>query len=92
MPCPYATLLGKRGEGVHSKRFLGFAMNDILATIVAAALTSYFFNVSFLYSLLGWFIAGEILHVLFGVDTAFLEYIGFGTQPKCLNLNRVGNT
>ena len=87
MPCPYATLLGKRGEGVHSRRFLGLALNDILATIVAAALTSFFFNISFLYSLLGWFVAGEILHYAFGVDTAFLEYVGL--KPKCLNLNRI---
>lgn len=87
MPCPYATLLGKRGEGVHSRRFLGLALNDILATIAAAALTSFFFNISFLYSLIGWFLAGEILHYAFGVDTAFLEYIGL--KPKCLNLNRI---
>jgi len=87
MSCPYATLLGKRGEGVHSKRIGGFALNDTLATIAAAALTSYFFNISFLYSLLGWFIGGELLHIAFGVDTAFLEYIGL--KPNCLNLNRI---
>lgn len=81
MPCPYATVLGIRGQGVHSKRFLGMALNDILATIVAALMTSYFFNVSLLYSLLGWFLAGEVFHIAFGVDTAFLEYVGL--KPKC---------
>ena len=30
MPCKYADILGKPGEGVHSKRFYGFALNDIL--------------------------------------------------------------
>lgn len=81
MPCPYATLLGKRGKGVHSTRILGLAFNDIIATIIAAFLTSYFFKISLLYSLVGWFVAGEVLHILFGVDTAFLEYIGM--KPKC---------
>jgi hypothetical protein len=28
------------------------------------------------YSLAGWFIGGEILHYVFGVDTAFMELIG----------------
>ena len=76
MPCPYATLLGKRAEGVHSTRFAGFALNDTIATIVVAVMTSYIFKVGFMYSLLGWFIAAEVLHILFGVDTAFLEMIG----------------
>ena len=76
MACPYATLLGKRGEGVHSSRFMGFALNDILATIVVAFLTSWIYNISFLYSFTGWFILGEVLHFLFGVDTRFLEFIG----------------
>ena len=81
MPCPYATLLGIKGKGVHSTRIVGLAFNDILATIIAAFLTSYFFNISVLYSLVGWFSMGELLHIAFGVDTAFLEYIGI--RPKC---------
>jgi hypothetical protein len=81
MACPYATLLGKRGEGVHSSRIMGFAMNDILATIVVALLTSWIYNVSFLYSFMVWFILGEILHLVFGVDTRFLELIGL--KPSC---------
>ena len=76
MTCPYATLLGKRGEGVHSARIAGFALNDIIAPIVLAVMTSYIYNISFLYSLLMWFTAGEVLHYIFGVDTAFLERIG----------------
>jgi len=76
MPCPYSTLLGIRGQGVHSSRFLGLALNDTIATIVAAIITSYIFDFSLLYSLAVWFILGEVLHIAFGVDTAFLELIG----------------
>jgi hypothetical protein len=82
MSCPYSTLLGKRGQGVHEKRILGFALNDTLATLALAAVTSYVSKISFLYSLLGWFVLGEILHYVMGVDTAFLEMIHL--TPKCL--------
>lgn len=80
MSCAYSELLGVRGQGVHSKRIAGFALNDILATIIAALLTSYFFKISVIVSLVSWFIAGEVFHYIFGVDTAFLELIGI---PRC---------
>jgi hypothetical protein len=75
MPCPYSTLLGIRGQGVHAPRFLGLALNDMIATIVVAILTSYLWNIPFLYSLIGWFVLGEVLHYVMCVDTAFLEMI-----------------
>jgi hypothetical protein len=48
---------------------------------MAAALTSFFFNINLLYSILAWFIAGEILHYIFGVNTAFLAMIGIIPCP-----------
>ena len=81
MSCPYANALGTPGEGVHAQRFLGLALNDTIATLVAALLTKWFFDVPLLYSILGWFVAGEILHYAFGVDTAFLKMIG--VKPHC---------
>jgi hypothetical protein len=83
MPCPYSELLGKRGEGVHARRIYGFALNDILMTIAGAILTSIIFNVHIGYSLAGWFIIGEVLHVMFGVDTRFLELIGLNKDRLC---------
>lgn len=80
MSCPYATLLGVRGQGVHSTRIAGFALNDILATLIVAAITSFWYTIPFLYSFLGWFILGEVLHYSMCVDTAFLERIGLKTQ------------
>jgi len=76
MSCPYANILGVPGEGVHAQRFMGLALNDMIATIVAALLTSWIFNFSIVYSLVLWFIAGEVLHYAFGVNTAFLQMIG----------------
>jgi hypothetical protein len=76
MPCPYSNILGIPGEGVHALRFYGFALNDTLATLVAALLTSLFFQVPILYSIAAWFIGGEVLHYVFCVDTAFMKMIG----------------
>lgn len=81
MSCPYANILGTPGQGVHAQRFLGLALNDTIATLVAALLTKWFFDVPLLYSILGWFVAGEVLHYVFGVDTAFLKMIGI--KPHC---------
>jgi len=76
MSCPYANALGVPGQGVHAQRFMGLALNDTIATIIAALLTSWFFNVSFLYSLIVWFVLGEVLHYVFGVNTALLKMLG----------------
>jgi hypothetical protein len=76
MPCPYSTLLGIPGEGVHATRIAGLALFDMVATIIAAALTTYYFQIHFGISLLAWFTLGEILHYIFGVQTAFLSIIG----------------
>jgi hypothetical protein len=81
MSCPYANVLGTPGEGVHAQRFLGLALNDMIATLVVALLTKWFFDIPLLYSILGWFVAGEVLHYAFGVDSAFLKMIGI--KPYC---------
>jgi len=81
MSCPHANILGVPGEGVHKQRFLGLALNDTLATVVAALLTTWLFDIPFLYSILGWFIAGEFLHYTLGVNTAFLKMLGITPCP-----------
>lgn len=76
MSCPYKFILGIPKQGFHSQRFLGFALNDFLGTIGLALLTSYFLKIKLWISFLGWFILGELLHFLFGVQTEFLSFIG----------------
>jgi hypothetical protein len=83
MPCPYANALGVPGQGVHASRIFGLALNDILATIALAFLTTLFIRISFLRSLVLWFILGEILHYYYGTKTAFLKMIGL--EPNCNN-------
>ena len=76
MGCPYKFVFGVPGQGFHSTRFMGLALNDFLGTIGLALITTYFFKIDLWKSFLLWFILGEILHYLFGVQTQFLTLIG----------------
>jgi hypothetical protein len=76
MSCPYKYILGVPGQGVHAARIGGLAFNDSLMTIIGAAVISYFSGYSFLWTLLILFVLGEYLHMIFGVQTAFLTMIG----------------
>jgi hypothetical protein len=76
MGCPYKYVLGVPGQGFHSTRIFGYALNDTLATIVLAFLTSYLIRQPFLPVLIFWLVLGEILHYVFGTQTAFLTSIG----------------
>jgi len=76
MSCPYKYALGIPEQGVHATRFLGLALNDTLMTIIGSAIISFFTGYSFLLTFLFIFVLGEVLHVLFGTQTAFLTMIG----------------
>ena len=76
MSCPYKHALGIPGEGFHAPRILGFARNDTLGTIVLAILTTWIWGIPLWKSLVGWFVGGELLHWMFGTQTAFLTLVG----------------
>jgi hypothetical protein len=76
MGCPYKFVLGIPKQGFHSSRFMGLAFNDVIGTVGLALITAFILKVSFWKSLLVWFLAGEILHYAFGVQTEFLTLIG----------------
>jgi hypothetical protein len=65
--CKYKNSLGVPKNGFHSYRFLGLAIFDVIMTILVAMWISYFFRISFVYTLLSLFILGIILHRLFCV-------------------------
>ena len=81
MACPYAFALGIPGKGIHSYRFMGFAIVDVVLTVLVAWLTSYLTNTGFWWNLLAWFVAAEVLHWYFGTPTAFLKMAGI--KPSC---------
>ena len=46
--CKYKNILGKPNKGIHSYRIFNIAIADVIMTIIAAFLISYFFNFLFL--------------------------------------------
>jgi hypothetical protein len=67
--CKYKDLLGKPNKGIHSYRFMGIAIADVIMTIIGALLISFFIKKPFLLVLIILFILGIILHRLFCVRT-----------------------
>jgi hypothetical protein len=67
--CKYKNALGVPNKGIHSYRFLGVAIADVVMTILGALIISYLFKYSFLYTTITLFILGIILHRLFCVRT-----------------------
>ena len=67
--CQYKNILGEPGKGVHSIRFLGLAIVDVLMTVFVAYLIHLYFHYSFWLVLLVLFSLGIALHRLFCVRT-----------------------
>jgi len=67
--CKYKNALGEPGKAVHSYRFFGIAIMDVIMTIIGAYMISYFYNYNFINTLIFLFILGIILHKLFCVKT-----------------------
>ena len=81
--CPYRYLFGKPGEGAHSYRLGGIAIVDTFLTILVAMATAYYTRTGFLINLAIWFVAGEVLHYLFGTQTALLTMLGVDAESGC---------
>lgn len=67
--CKYKDALGKPNKGIHSYRFMGVAIVDVIMTLIGAILISYFTKYSFLMIAIFLFILGIVLHRLFCVRT-----------------------
>lgn len=76
--CPFKDILGSSRMGVHSTRIpvLDIALADTLMTIVAAFFIQKFMypNTPYMTVLILFAILGEILHVVFCVDTRVVQF------------------
>ena len=81
MPCPFANILGTPNTGIHSIRVLDIALVDLILTIIGAFIIAKSYNINVIVAFFGLFILGEILHYMFGVNTAFLKKINM--SPTC---------
>ena len=62
-------------SSIHEIRLGGFAVVDVVGTILGAWGASYILGESFTKTLLVLFIIGECLHFMFNVKTRFLSLI-----------------
>jgi uncharacterized membrane protein YdfJ with MMPL/SSD domain len=67
--CKYKNVLGEPNKGIHSYRLFGLAIADIIMTIVAAFIISYFLKYTFLKTTVFLFVLGIVLHRVFCVRT-----------------------
>ena len=73
--CKYKNMLGEPNKGVHSYRLFGVAIVDVIMTLVAAYIISYFFKYSFFYTSIILFTLGIVLHRLFCVRTTVDKFL-----------------
>lgn len=80
MSCPFKSIFGDPGTGVHAMRIPGLdiALVDTALTFVGAwAIQHWFFpKTSYLTVFLVFFLIGELMHWLFCVKSRVLEYAG----------------
>jgi hypothetical protein len=67
MNCQYKDLFGAAGEGVHSYRLFGFAIVDVVLTILGAAWIAWVTRWPLLPTLFGLFVLGIVVHRIFCV-------------------------
>ena len=67
--CKYKNSLGIPNKGIHYYRLFGVAIVDVIMTIIAAKIISYYYKISFFYTCVFLFVLGIILHRLFCVRT-----------------------
>jgi len=80
MNCPFKKfkfIFGKEGQGVHSLRIFNIAIIDVLLTIIAAIIITYFTKLNFWIILFILFILGILFHRIFCVNTT-INMIIFG--------------
>jgi len=83
MKCPlsqFKDIFGKPGKGVHKYRFLNTAIVDYVLTIVLAIITTLATKMPLVLTTIMWFILGVVLHLLFGVQTSTLTYLGINCK------------
>ena len=75
MFCQYQNILGEPGKGIHKARFLGFAQNDIIGTIILAWFLNLYFKINYFHMLAILFVIAILLHRLFCVPTTLNKII-----------------
>jgi hypothetical protein len=77
--CPlsqFKNVFGAPETGLHSVRFMGVALFDFGLTILLAMFITWKFGVPLDLSIIATLIISLFIHMLFGVETGALKYLG----------------
>ncbi len=77
--CPFknfSDIFGLPGKGFHKMRLLDVALGDYIGTIFLAIFLSYLTSMPLVLATIFMYTLGIILHVLFGMPTSAVKYLG----------------
>ena len=69
-------IFGESGKGAHMFRLFNSAAVDYILTILGAFLLTYLTHIPLVLTTIGLLVLGIILHMLFGVPTDAVKYLG----------------
>ena len=72
----FSNIFGTPGTGVHVWRLFGAAGIDYILTIIVACLTTYLTKAPLVITTIGWLLIGFLCHMLFGVQTNTMTWLG----------------
>ena len=75
--CEYKNILGEPNKGIHQYKIFNIAIFDVLFTVIGAYIIAKYFNIKFFTVLMFLLILGELLHLIFCVDTEVIKLIKF---------------
>lgn len=78
----FRNLLGKVGTGVHSIMIFDVPIVDYFFTAIGAQILSYYLETNLLTTFGVFYVSGQILHYLFGVNTRFFNLIGIRFEEE----------
>ena len=77
--CPfekYKYIFGIPNKGIHSYRFMDTEIMDYIFTILLSIFTTFITKIPLVLTTICWFIIGIISHLLFGLKTNTIKYLG----------------
>lgn len=72
----YSQLFGEKGKNFHSWRYADAALFDYIGTLLFAYIINYWTQTPIVLATIMAFTIGIIFHILFGVQTNVLSYLG----------------
>ena len=73
--CKYKNMFGEPNTGSHSYRVFNLAITDVSMTIIGALLLAYFFKWNMVYTVVGFFLLGIVLHRMFCFRTTVDKWL-----------------